>query len=58
MFWCISAYERPMGRINIFISDEIEKEFRLKAVERFGGKKGSLSKALEEAVKLWLESNQ
>ena len=43
-----------MGRISVELSDELEKELRFKTVERFGGKKGDLSKAVEEAVKTWI----
>ena len=43
-----------MGRINVELSDELEKELRFKTVERFGGKKGDLSRAVEEAVKTWI----
>ena len=45
-----------MGRINVDISDETEKQLRLKTVERFGGKKGDLSKAVQEAVKTWINN--
>jgi hypothetical protein len=43
-----------LGRINIDIPDEIEKQLRLKTVQKFGGKKGDLSKAVQEAVKTWI----
>jgi hypothetical protein len=43
-----------MGRISVSISDELEKELRFKTIERFGGKKGDLSKAVEEAIKTWI----
>lgn len=43
-----------MGRICVEIPDELEKNLRLKTVERFGGKKGDLSRAVEEAVKKWV----
>ena len=43
-----------MGRISVAISDELEKELRIKTIERFGGKKGDLSKAVEEAIKTWV----
>jgi hypothetical protein len=43
-----------MGRINVDISDEIEKKLRLKTIDRFGGRKGDLSKAVEEAVETWV----
>jgi hypothetical protein len=44
-----------MGRISAVLSDELEKQLRYKALEKFGGKKGDLSRAVEEAVKKWLE---
>jgi len=43
-----------MGRINVELPDELEKKLRFKTIERFGGKKGDLSKAVEEAVKSWV----
>jgi hypothetical protein len=36
------------------LPDELEKQLRLKTVERFGGKKGDLSRAVEEAIKTWI----
>jgi hypothetical protein len=47
-----------MGRISVEIPDELEKQFRLKTVERFGGKKGDLSRAVEEAVKTWIAKKE
>jgi len=43
-----------MGRISAAISDELEKKLRFKTIERFGGKKGDLSRAVEEAIKTWV----
>jgi len=43
-----------MGRISVAISDKLEKSLRLKTVERFGGRKGDLSKAVEEAITTWI----
>jgi hypothetical protein len=43
-----------MGRVSVELSDELEKELRFKTIERFGGKKGDLSRAVEEAVKTWV----
>jgi len=40
-----------MGRVSVDMPDELEKKLRLKTIERFGGRKGDLSKAVEEAVK-------
>ena len=44
-----------MGRISVDLPDQLEKQLRLKTVERFGGKKGDLSKAVEEAVRTWID---
>ena len=38
------------------VDKDLEKKFRLKAVERFSGQRGAVTKALEEAIKLWLKS--
>ena len=45
-----------IGRIGVDMPDELEKKLRLKTIERFGGRKGDLSKAVEEAVKTWVEN--
>ena len=45
---------RRMGRISVELSDELEKKLRFKTIEKFGGKKGDLSKAVVEAVKEWV----
>ena len=47
-----------MGRINIDLPDNLEKQLRIKTVEQFGGKKGDLSKAVQEAVKTWINKKQ
>jgi hypothetical protein len=47
-----------LGRINVDITDEIEKQLRLKTVERFGGKKGDLSKAVQEAIQTWINKKE
>jgi len=43
-----------MGRICVQLSDQLEKQLRFKTIERFGGKKGDLTRAVEEAVKTWI----
>ena len=44
-----------MGKLNLVISDEIDEKFRLEVAKRLGMKKGNLTKAVEEALELWLE---
>ncbi|MDD1744358.1 MAG: ribbon-helix-helix domain-containing protein [Candidatus Methanoperedens sp.] len=46
-----------MARITVKIDDEIEKKVRMK-IAKHGGKKGDLAKAVEEALKLWLEHKE
>ncbi len=45
---------KKMGRISVELPDELEKKLRLKTIERFGGKKGDLSKAVVEAINKWV----
>jgi hypothetical protein len=40
------------------LSDEMEKQLRFKTVERFGGKKGDLTRAVEEAVGTWIDKKE
>jgi len=47
-----------MGRISVDLPDELEKQLRLKTVERFGGKKGDLSRAVEEAIETWIVNKE
>jgi hypothetical protein len=44
-----------MGRVSVNLSDDLEKKLRFRTIERFGGRKGDLSKAVEEAIKTWIE---
>lgn len=43
-----------MGILTISISDEAEKALRKMAYKVYGAKKGSISKALEEAIAMWV----
>ena len=52
--WLVSE----MGRISAELPDKLEKELRFKTIERFGGKKGDLSRAVEEAVKTWVAKEE
>jgi len=46
-----------MGNINVKINDNLEKEFRRMAVEKFEARKGFLKKAVEEAMRDWVRKN-
>ena len=43
-----------MGRVCVELPDELEKKLRFKTIEKFGGRKGDLARAVEEAVKTWV----
>jgi hypothetical protein len=47
-----------MGRICVELSDELEKQLRFQTIERFGGRKGDLSKAVEEAIIMWVAKKE
>lgn len=47
-----------MGRIDAVIPDELEKRFRMQILEKFGGKKGTLTEALEEAIEEWVKKKK
>lgn len=47
-----------MGQLNVSIPDDLERRFRELAAKKFGFKKGALSKAVEEAIRDWVEKNE
>jgi|APSaa5957512535_1039671.scaffolds.fasta_scaffold07575_3 hypothetical protein len=47
-----------MGRVDGIIDDVVESEFRVEVVTKLGGKKGTLSAALEEAMKDWIKKKK
>jgi len=46
-----------MGRLNVYLPDELEERFRKEVGRRFGAKRGNLKKALVEAVELWIKQS-
>ena len=44
-----------MARMNIIVTDELEKKFRETVFLKYGMKKGNLAKAAEEALDEWIE---
>lgn len=52
---CVFFYGELMGRIDLILDDKLEEELRLVAGRRFGARKGSLARAVEEAVRLWIK---
>ena len=47
-----------MGRLNIILSDDVERKLRFAIIDAYGGKKGDLSEAIEQAVNDWLEKHE
>ena len=43
-----------MGKLNVVVKDEIDSKFREEVFKRKGMKKGNLTKAVEEAMLLWV----
>lgn len=44
-----------MGKINLCLSDELEKQFREAVFRKYGLKRGNIQKAIEEALKEWIQ---
>jgi len=44
-----------MGAIKVILPDELEEEFRNEVFKSKGMKKGNLTLAIEEAIKMWIE---
>jgi hypothetical protein len=38
------------------IDKELERKFRIKVAEKYVGQSGAITKALEEAIRLWLKT--
>ena len=44
-----------MGILHVRIDDGLEKRFRKKVLDVYGVRKGALARAVEEAIRVWLE---
>ncbi len=47
-----------MSTITISVNDDIEREFRETVKKKLGKGKGVLGKAVEEAIKMWIEEKK
>ena len=43
-----------MGKINLAIDDNLDEKFRVAVAKKKGMRKGNLTEAMEEAMKLWI----
>ncbi len=50
----MDLYSDVMGEIRGVVNSEAEAKFRRLAMKKYGYGKGSLSKALEEALTVWM----
>jgi hypothetical protein len=47
-----------MARLDVIIADDLENKFRIEIIKRYGGRKGDLSKAISEAIEVWMSINE
>lgn len=47
-----------MGRIDVILRDDLEKEFRMAVAKSLGMKKGNLTVAIEDAIRQWVEAER
>jgi len=47
-----------MGRMDVIITDDLEMKFRQEVFKSIGMKKGNISLAIEEAIKMWIENRK
>lgn len=47
-----------MGKMTLILPDELEREFRTRVVQKYGGRKGALAEAAAEAFELWLREEK
>jgi hypothetical protein len=46
--------EAKTVRVNLTMSEALEREFRETVFKRYGLRKGDIQRAVEEAIKLWI----
>jgi hypothetical protein len=46
------------GIIHVRIEKELVKRFRIEVARVYGGERGALSRAIEEAIGLWLKKKE
>jgi hypothetical protein len=44
-----------MAKFSIAIPDDLHKEFRIRVIEVYGTEKGAITKAVIDALRLWLK---
>jgi len=47
-----------MAELHVIISDDLVNELRMRVLQLYGSEKGALSKAVAEAIRLWLKQKE
>ena len=47
-----------MPRFAVDMPDELNKEFRIRVTEIYGSRKGSVTLAVQDAIKVWLRETK
>jgi hypothetical protein len=47
-----------LGKINLVVSDELEKHFRDAVFKKYGMKRGNIQKSVEEALREWIQKQE
>jgi len=47
-----------MGRMDIILPDDLEEEFRAEVAKELGMRRGNLTLAVQEAIRLWIETRR
>lgn len=45
-----------MGRIDVILPEDLEEEFRTAVAKELGMRRGNLTLAMQEAIRLWIET--
>ena len=51
------VYRLGKVKTSVTLDDKLWKHFQMTAIDVYGTKRGSISKALEEAINDWIEKN-
>jgi len=46
-----------MGRIDVILPDDLEEKFRKRVFEKYGMKRGNITKAIQKALEDWIKKN-
>ena len=47
-----------MAKFSIEIPDDLHKEFRIRVIEVYGTEKGAITRAVIDALRLWLKQKE